>query len=338
MHFNKSATYLFPLLLIWFTNITAAEMPPTPIKTIAVKAQSVDKYVQAQGEIKAFREVILQSDIAGKVIKLNLSEGQPVKSGDIVVQLDDRVYKARLKQAKSKFEHSQTKYNRVKKLLEKGTGSTSDAEEASADLKFNEADMALAKINLDKTQITAPFSGILGLKDVDVGDYINPGQPLVYLVDINTIVADFHLPEKYLLDIKEGMKVDLIADSLPGQIFKGEIYAIAPRLDATMRSLHARAKFTNPNLILKPGLFSRLRIILETVPDALMIPEEALIYQDSKFYVYKVIDNKAIHTEVLIGAKENGLVQITSGVAENDQVVLAGQIKLHDGAVVNVIE
>jgi membrane fusion protein (multidrug efflux system) len=338
MRIKKSVIFLFPFLAIWCKNICAAEMPPMPVKATIVTVQSVDKHVRAQGEIKAFRRVTLQSDIAGKVIGLNLPEGQAVKAGDIVIQLDDSIYKARLKQAKSKLDHSQNKYNRVKKLLEKGTGSTSEAEEAAADLKFNEADMELAKINVDKTQITAPFSGILGLKDVDVGDYINPGQPLIYLVDINTIMVDFHLPEKYLLDIKEGMKVNLVADSLPGQDFNGKIYAIAPTLDATMRSLHVRAKFENPKLLLKPGLFSRLRIILETMANALIIPEEALMYQESKFYVYKIVDNKVIYTEVLIGTKENGSVQVTSGLEENDQIVLAGQIKLYDGAAVNVVE
>ncbi len=338
MRIKKSAIILFFSIAMLAKNISASEMPPTPVKAVNVKIQSIDKNVQAQGEIKAFRRVILQSDIAGKVIKLNLSEGKPVNLGEIVIQLDDSVYQAKLKQAQAKLEHSQQKYNRVKTLVEKGTGSASEAEDAVADLKFHQAEVALAIINVDKTQIKAPFSGILGLKDVDVGDYINPGQSLVYLVDINTIMVDFYLPEKYISDIKENMTVTLVADALPGENFKGKIYAIAPTLDATMRSLHARAKFSNPRFLLKPGLFSRLRIILETIDKALTLPEEALIYQESKFYVYKIIDSKAILTEVSIGAKQKGFVEITSGLSEQDQVVLAGQIKLFDGATVHIVE
>jgi len=313
-------------------------MPPTPVKVVNVQTQSIDKHIQAQGEIKAFREVILQSDIAGKVIKLNLFEGQTVQKGDIIVQLDDRVYQAKLKQAQAKLKHSQQKYLRIKTLVEKGTGSASEAEDAAADLKFHEAEVALATINVDKTQIKAPFSGILGLKDVDVGDYITPGQALVNLVDINTIMVDFHLPEKYISDIQEKMTVNLVADSIPGKVFAGVIYAIAPTLDATMRSLHARAKFSNPKFLLKPGLFSRLHIILATIDKALIIPEEALIYQESKFYVYTIKDGKAILTEVSTGAKQDGFIQVTSGLSEQEQVVLAGQIKLFDGASIQVIE
>lgn len=316
----------------------AMEMPPTPVRAVQVTTQSIENRVMAQGEIKAFREVILQSDIAGKVSALHLEEGLPVPSGKTVIQLDDSIYQAQLTQAEAQLENSQLRYNRLKKLANSGTGSPSEMEEALADLRVQQANASLAKINIEKTQIKAPFSGILGLKDVDIGDYITPGQPLVSLVDISKIIVDFKVPEKYALRIRSGMTVQLSVDALSEKTFIGEIYALAPTLDHVMRSRQARAVFANQDSMLKPGLFSRLKIVLNEVENALVLPEEALIYQDSRFYVYKIEDGKVLLTEIKLGIKENGHVQVTEGLNNGEQVVLAGQIKLFDGAAVQVIE
>lgn len=330
------AAYLALSLVLFCQKTIANEMPPVAIESTTVTQETLYNKVKAQGEIKAFKSVVLQSDIAGKVVSLNLQEGKPAKAEQIIVLLDDSIYKAQLKQATAKHEHSKITYERLKKLLDRGTGSASDVEEALASLQFDEASVELAAANLSKTKVKAPFAGILGLKDVDVGDYINPGQKLVELVDISSVLVDFYLPEKFLPLLKEGLQVRLLVDALKNQLFEGEIFAISPTLDPQLRAIHVRAVFKNKDMQLKPGLFSRLNIIFETFENALVLPEETIMYKDNKFYVYKIIDQKAKFTEVKLGVKENGHVQIVEGVEKDDKVVLSGQIKLFDGA--SVIE
>lgn len=330
---------LLTIIFLFITRIcalNAAEMPnetpPVPIESVKVSEGTLYNIASAQGELKAEKSIILQSDIPGKVIDLHLTEGKSVQAGETIIKLEDSIYSAALKQAKAKHELSALKYERVKKLLAKGTGSSSEVEEALASLQFDEASVELATANVKKTRIIAPFSGVLGLKDVDIGDYISPGEPLVELVDISNILVDFYLPEKYLLQLKEGLPVQLQIDAIKSKTFMGKIYAISPALDSTLRAIHARAVFDNADFLLKPGLFSRLNIVFNTFENALTVPEEAILYKENSCYVYKIIEDKVALTEVRIGVKEKGMVQILSGLAKDDEIVLAGQIKLFDGA------
>lgn len=329
-------TFCFCLLIAGICALNAAEtpneMPPVPIESTKVSESTLYNAASAQGEIKAVKSIVLQSDISGKVSDLHLAEGQSVQAGETIIKLEDSIYNAALKQAKAKHELSELKYERVKKLLQKGTGSSSEVEEALASLQFDEASVELATANVKKTHIVAPFAGVLGLKDVDIGDYINPGQPLVELVDISTILVDFYLPERYLLQLKEGLAVQLQIDAIADKTFTGKVYAISPALDSNLRAIHARAIFDNTDLLLKPGLFSRLNIVFNSYEHALTVPEESIIYKENSFYVFKIIGDEVALTEVRIGVKEKGMVQILSGLEKDDEIVLAGQIKLFDGA------
>ena len=332
--------FVFPLLwsitLYADANQSPSESPPVAVESMQVLERTLYNKVNAQGEIKAYKSVVLQSDIAGKVVALNLPEGKKVQAGQTIIKLEQGIYQAALKQAKARHEHSQIKYERVKKLLSKGTGSASEVEDALATLQFDAGGVELAEVNLAKTEIKAPFSGVLGLKDVDVGDYINPGQDLVELVDISQLLVDFYLPERYLSKLSEGLSVQLTIDAFPEQFFEGKIYAVAPTLDPVLRAIHVRALFPNEDFTLKPGLFSRLKIIFDTYENALVLPEDAIIFKDSRFYVYKIVEGKAIFTEIELGVRENDHVQIIKGLNKDDVVVLSGQIKLYDGA--NIIQ
>lgn len=328
----------FALLLILLVSKPAMaknELPAAPpvyIESTLVTVQPLAHKIDAQGELKAFKSVVLQSDIAGKVVKLNLSEGKAVQADEPVIWLENSIYAAQLKQAQAKYNLSKVTYHRLKTLLEKGTGSASEVEQALASLEFDEASVELAAAQLNKTEIKAPFSGVLGLKDIDVGDYINPGQKLVELVDIAHLLVDFYLPEKYLSQLKEGLAVQIRVDSVPDQIFTGKVFAISPTLDPVLRALHVRALVENIDFRLKPGLFSRLSLILATFPEALTIPEQAVVYQENKVYVFKIVDGAAKLTEITLGIREMDFVQVVEGLASQDRIVLAGQVNLYDGA------
>lgn len=302
------------------------------VESVQILERTLHDKVSAQGEIKAYKNVVLQSDIPGKVISLHLPEGKQVQAGQTIIKLEQGIYQAALKQAKARHGHSKIKYERIKKLQSRGTGSASEVEDALASLQFDEGGVELAQVNLAKTEIKAPFTGVLGLKDVDVGDYINPGQPLVELVDISQLLVDFYLPERYLSKLKQGIVVQLITDALPNQTFEGRVYAIAPTLDPALRALHVRALFSNKDFQLKPGLYSKLNIIFDIYNNALVLPEDALVFQNSQFYVYKIVDDKVALVAVDLGIRESGYVEIKKGLEKGDKVVLSGQVKLYDGA------
>lgn len=323
---------LFVISILFSVDCYAEEVPPVFVDTVKVTQQILFDQAHAQGEIIADKSVIIQSDISGKVVGLDVHEGQPVEADHIIIQLDDQAYQALLKKANAEYEQSQVHYKRLKSLFDKGTGSSSDVEVALTALQLNEANLDIARINLSKTKIKTPFAGILGVIDIDVGDYINPGQPLVDLVDISQLLVDFYLPEKYLLNLKEGLQVDLTADAIAHKHFEGKVFAISPVIDPTIRAIRAKAIFQNENNLLKPGLFSRLNIIFKKIDNALVLPDEALVYRDNKVYVFRIEEDTAHLIEVTTGLQEDGHIQITNGLNKNDEIVLAGQIKLYEGA------
>ena len=341
--FNK----IFVGLLICFSGLLSAnsayaddalQMPPTPIEASVVTVKTIEKTVSAQGELKAYKQVILQSDIPGKIVQLNIPEGKEIPAGALLIKLEDSVFKATVKQAQSQYDHQLIIFNRQKRLVEKGTGSQSDLEDAKAQLSYQSATLELAQAQLSKTEIIAPFEGNVGLKDIDVGDYINPGQALVELVDIDKILIDFYLPERYLTQVSEQTKITLNVDAIPGVVFEGIVTAISPSLSQSLRALHIKGVIENPEHRLKPGLFARLSVVVDTIPSALLVPDRAIVYKDNQNYVYKINDNNTVTlVPVQMGMREDNYTQIISGLFQGEQVVTAGQIKLYEGAKVTVV-
>lgn len=324
---------LFGILLL--SHVVLAEgPPPVVIESTIVTSQTLLRSIEAQGEVKPFKHVTMQADISGRVANIDFDEGKPVEANKVVMTLDDSVYQAQLAQAKAKMDHSQVNYGRLKKLLDRGTGSPSDVEQALATLEYDKASVALAKANLAKTRIKTPFAGVLGLKSIDVGDFVSTGQPLLDIVDIDNLIVDFFVPEKYIAEMKQGLSVSLNTDVYADANYQGEVVAIAPTLNTKLRALKVRAIVHNPNHILKPGVFSRLSIVLQTIENAMVVPEDALFYQDSKPYLYLIEDNHVKPIQVTTGMSHKGMVQILEGVKAGDSIVLAGQIKLYDGAAV----
>ena len=201
-------------------------------------------------------------------------------------------------------------------------------------MKVDQAQVDLAQAKLDKTVLSAPFAGILGLRHVSVGDYVTPGQDIINLENIQPLKVDFRIPETYLTDLHSGQTIRITVDALPGEAFEGAVYAIDPRIDAAGRSLVIRAQLPNEHMRLRPGLFARVKLVVARQNDALLIPEEALMPKGDKQFVYKVVDGKAKMTQVHTGLHRDGQVQITDGLAAGDVVIVAGQMKVRpDGAV-----
>jgi membrane fusion protein (multidrug efflux system) len=307
-----------------------------PVETAQVTKGPLTEQVTAVGSLRSDESVVISSEIAGRINEIHFKEGTPVEKGAPLITLDDSVYQAELHQAEAKRLLAEQSNQRVTELFSRKIASASTKEETDSNLAVANASTELAKAHIDKTRIVAPFAGIVGLRQVSVGEYITPGQPLVGLDAIEQIKVDFKVPEKYLPTVRTGQHIEIKVDAYPEQTFKGEVYAIDPRVDIEGRSIFIRARVPNDET-LRPGQFARVTLIHEVKPDALTVPEAAIVPKGEDQYVFKVVDGKALLARVSIGTRREGRVELVDGVAAGELVITAGQLKIRDGAAVTVV-
>lgn len=305
--------------------------PAMPVETAKVETGTVTRDISAVGTLRANESVILRSEIAGRITDIHFSEGQTAEQGAELVSLDAAEHQAQLAETAATLKLDQLNYQRAQDLVGKKLLSRQSYDEAAAKLAGSRAAKALQEARLDKTKIRAPFAGVLGLRQVSPGDYVQPGQDIVNLEDISTLKLDFRVPETYVADVKQGQSVTLQVDAYPEQTFSGTLYAIDPRIDEQTRTLLLRARVPNPAGQLRPGMFARVNVVLESRANAVLIPEQALVPIGDQRFVYRVIDGKAVQTPVQIGQRRDGKVEISAGLAPGDTLVVAGQAKLRDG-------
>ena len=307
----------------------------TPVETADARTGRMDRAIQAIGTLRSNQSVIVRPEIAGRVVRFHFKEGQRIAAGKPLVSLDDAIARAEVAQARAALALSRANNERATELLGRGAGTRRARDEAVAKLRSDEADLALAEARLEKTVIVAPFEGIVGLRHVDIGDFLAVGQQIVNIEDIDPMTVDFRVPEVFLAAVSVGQRIEIGADPWPGRSFAGNVYAIDPLIDAQGRSIVIRAQVGNDDGSLRPGLFVRVRLILKGREDALLIPEQALVPAGEEQFVFRVTDGKAQRIKVSIGARRDGLVEVTDGLKPGETVVVAGQIKLQDGAAVS---
>ncbi len=307
-------------------------MPPTQVETVRVKARPLASQFETVGSLRADESAVIRPEVAGKIEKIHFTEGQRVPAGALLFSLDSALTQADLNEANANLENSRRANTRANELASKQLISHADLDKAKASLGVDQARAASARTHLSKTQIRAPFEGVVGLREVSPGDYVNIGQALVDLVRLDPIEVNFSVPEIELGRLAVGQKVNLRVDAYPDEKFAGEIVAIAPTIDAAGRSAMLRARASNSGLKLRPGLFARVQIVFATNPQALMIPEEAIWPQGEQKMVFVVNDGVAKLVPVTLGTREPGLVEVVTGLKAGDEVVTAGQLKLFDGA------
>ena len=311
---------------------------PTAVEVAEVEVGPVLDAVTVTGSLRSDEDAIISAEIAGRISGIHFEEGQPVEPGDLLFTLDDAIYRAELATAEANLELSRRNHERATELLKRRVGTERARDETQAELAINEAEVNLARTRLDKTRITAPFAGIVGLRQVSVGEYVTAGQDLVDLDDIDPIKVDFSVPERFLSAVAIGQPIDMAVEAWPERSFEGEVYAIDPQVSAEGRSIAIRATIDNQERLLRPGLFATVRLITERRDDALLIPEQAVFAQGGRQLVYKVVGDAARLTEVQLGNRQVGQAEITAGLEAGDVVVTAGQMKLRNGARVRVIE
>jgi membrane fusion protein (multidrug efflux system) len=310
----------------------AGGMPPTQVETAKVQPQPLSDQFETVGTLRAEESVVIRPEVDGKIQTIHFTEGQQVAAGALLFTLDPALTQAALNEANANLENSRRADARASELVGKQLISRSDADSAKAALGVDQARAASARTRLEKTQIRAPFAGVVGLRGVSAGDYVSTGQALVDLVRMDSLQLEFRVPEVQLGKLKVGQSVVFGVDAFPGEPFKGTIVAIAPTIDLASRSAALRARVDNSDFRLRPGLSARLQLVFATKPDALLVPEQAIWPNGDQKMVYVVRDGIAKLVPVTLGARQPGLVEVTEGLKAGDEVVTSGQQKLQDGA------
>lgn len=307
---------------------------PVPVQTVKARAGSVTETVEAVGTALSNEAVTITTKTAGIVAKVSFNEGQAVKSGQLLAELDGREAVAELEAARATVQIARQNYDRAAKLL--GTQAVSQArmDELSALLSAAQARVKVQEARVQDLRIVAPFSGKIGIRRVSIGAFVPPGAVVTTLDDVDVIKLNFLVPETVLAHLKSGAAVKARSEAYPDRDFTGVVRTIDTRIDPTTRSVEARAELPNPDGALKPGLFMTVTLSLGRRDNAVIVPEESLIPVGSRQFVFVVKGGKALRTEVQVGQRITGEVEIRSGVAVGDDIVTAGIQKIRDGSIV----
>lgn len=310
--------------------------PGVPVEVGVVERATVNEEVEALGTLAADEAIIIASEIAGRVVALGFREGERVSKDQELVKLDTAILDAELKQAQADLSLARDTYDRNRSLVQRGAGTQVALEQATAQLASQEARVQLVQSKLAQATIKAPFTGVVGLRSVGVGDYISVGKPLVALTNIDPIKVDFRVPEIFMTQLKVGQPVQLKVDAVPDRPFLGQIFAIDPVVDVNGRAVRLRAKVPNADLVLKPGLFARITIVVDKRDDALIVPETAVVPDGIGKMVFIVENGKAKRVPVELGKRLPGKVEVVSGLKAGMQIITAGQMRLREGSVVAI--
>ena len=412
----------------------------TGARVVGVEVGKVQKILlrddaQAVGTLRSLQNVVLRPEVAGRILSLGFSDGARVKAGQVLVQLDDTLQRAEVQQALAQRSVARANHKRNQELVAQGFIAQRVLDESSAALQVAEAQLGLSCARLDRMRLIAPFSGVVGIRAINIGDYVKDGTDLINLENIGSLYVDYRLPERYQTKVTVGQVVEVKLDPFPGRIFKAKVQAIDPLIESNGRSIGVRATLANtagepiapassaasgatsaasapasspatspvapasapaqankqasapvpaatkrapvlpspqslgcpPNTFdrirteksldqegpLRPGMFARVTAVFAVKPNALVVPEEAIVPQGGKQFVIKAVDASSVasassaptsglvsqRVEVKLGIRRAGLVEVMSGLQEGEPIVLAGQQRLQkDGSAIRVVE
>ena len=297
--------------------------------------QQLINQIYSNGTLLSNEEVELRSEISGKVTQILFDEGKHVKKGDLLLKINDAELQASLKKAKSQELLARDREFRYKQLLEKNLTSQQEYDIQASALSSTLADIELIQAQIKKTEIVAPFDGIVGLRSVSVGSYISPNTKIASIQNINPMKVDFSVPQKYFGIIKEGKTIFVKLNSNQ-KIYNGKIYAIEPKIDQNTRTVQVRAQIPNNQRELTPGAYVEIEIILENLNEAISVPTESIVpdFEGEKVFIVK--NGIAIPVVVTTGIRTEKVVQITNGLSIGDSVITSGIIQLRPDSKVKI--
>lgn len=308
-----------------------------PVKAHITSLETLNNSVFTTGSILANEEVELRSEVSGKITKILFKEGSFVNKGDLLVKINDADLQAQLRKAESKVKLSAEKEARQKQLRDGNLISQEEYDNTLGELNVNQADFDLIKAQIDKTEIKAPFSGIVGLRSVSEGSYVTTSTVIARLQNFSNLKVDFSIPERYSASVKNGDELEFkISGST--NLFKAKVYAIDPKIDPGTRTLKIRAVCSSSYKELVPGAFAEVELNLKQINDAILIPTVAIVPELKGQSVYLYKNGVSVPQKVEVGIRDAERVQITSGLSKGDTVITSGILQIRPNTKVKISE
>jgi membrane fusion protein (multidrug efflux system) len=308
------------------------QFPPAPVQVLRAEARTLPRTVTAVGSLESPQMTTVASEIAGTVEALTVPEGRHVEAGTVLARLDARTGAATLAVAEARLRNAQDRLARIEPLHAQGIASQQAYDDARAEFDAATGARTEAASRLEKHTIRAPFAGTVGLRQVNVGQYVDAGAPIVEVTPAVALELRFAVPQQHVAELHVGQRVEGVVGRCELR-FEGAVTAVDPRVDPHTRMVGLRAGITKASGELVPGMAVRVRLVLADIPNAILLPQEAIVRQGTKHVVYTLnAKNEAEQHDVTLGEFFVDGVQAASGVAAGDTVVVAGQQKLRPGA------
>lgn len=309
---------------------------PIAVDVFIIKEQILDNEIKAIGTIRANEEAEIMSEVSRKIRSIYFREGTYVTKGKVLFRMDADDLVAKLRKQEIEEELAVSRVTREKQLIEKGLISQEEFDVTENTLEKIRADISITRIDISKTTIHAPFSGIIGLRNVSAGAYVTPGVTLTTMQDISKVKIDFSIPEKYIYFFQKGGKISFKVDGIDGD-FEAEVYAYEPKIENNTRSLVLRAVCTNKDRKLLPGTFANVTFKISEDKSAILVPTQSIVPKLKGQSIYVIRNSKAILIDVEIGERSEQFVQITSGnINSSDTVITTNILRLKNEAPVKV--
>lgn len=321
-----------------------AESAPVPeerrarVRVVEVRPEAVTDFLDLPADLLPRRRAVLAAEVPGTVETLRVEEGQRVSAGQLLATVDTRALQQELAEAQALYDRAADEHRRAEALFERRSVTRSDLVAAETDLEVAEARLASARLRLDKSRIEAPWAGVVAAKRVEVGDYVVPGQAVVELLDTSRLKVRSPVPASDVPFVAVGEPVTIRVSSLAGETIEGTVVRLAAELDPDARTLGLEAEIPNRDGRLKPGMLARLRIPRRRIPDALLVPLDAVVDLEERRVVYVVEDGEAARREVAAGPVLGERVVIERGLEPGDLVVIDGQSRVAPGQAVETVE
>jgi len=319
--------------------------PPASVTVAEAKSEVIPNLLSAVGDLAAVHQVNVTSDVSGRVTDIMFTGGSSVKAGNPLVQLFDAPEQADLANFKAQATVAQLSLDRAKQLASRQFGPQATVDQAQAAYDQANAGIARTQAIISQKLVRAPFDGELGVRHVEVGQYLTAGTQVVTLTDLSQLYANFTVTEKDSGQLKVGQTVRVAVDAYPDRVFEGKINAIEPQIATETRNIRVQATLDNPDHVLKPGMFATTTVVLPEKPPVVTVPETAVdytLYGDSVFLITEKKEDSgntsltAVRTFVRTGSRVEGRAEISSGLKPGDRVVAVGQLKLQSGAAVAI--
>jgi membrane fusion protein, multidrug efflux system len=309
----------------------APAMPPMPVDAATAQHQTLVDGVRATGRVEAIAAVELRPDEQGRVTAILFREGQHVRQGTPLVKIDDAMVRAQAERAVADRDLANQQLERVRRLRTQNAAAAADLERAEASARSAAASVAVLALQIERTTVRAPFTGVVGERFVSVGDYVTPATRLLTIQTVDPQRAVIEVPERHAVRLREGQAVEFTVAAVPGRVFRAQVDFIDPVVQTEGRTILVKGRAANPDRVLRPGMFIEARLATGTRSNAVVVPEDAIQPLRTANVVWAVADGKASRRVVQLGTRSEGVVEIVSGVRAGEQVVVAGLERMAEG-------